>query len=297
MKILVTGSSGLLGTAAVEHLTASGHFVVRLVRRNPDPGRGDVLWDPVAGRIERAKLETLDAVVHLAGENLFGVWTPRKKQRIHRSRVQATELLAEALAGLTHKPKVIVSASAVGYYGDCGDTWVDEHSPQGAGFLAQTCAEWEQAHEIARHAGIRVASLRFGIILSAKGGALATMLPVFRLGLGGRLGSGRQYMSWVSMHDAVRIIRFAIETPAVHGPVNAVAPDPVTNAEFTRTLGRVLHRTAFFHVPSFSLRLLPGGMGREMFLSSARVKPERLRETGFRFEHPEIEEALRHALT
>lgn len=297
MKVLVTGSSGLLGSATLAQLTAAGHFVVRLVRRDPDLQRGDVFWDPVAGRIERNKLEGLDAVVHLAGESIFGLWTGKKRSRIHRSRVAASEFLAETLVGLTHRPRVIVAASASGYYGDRGAEWLSEREPPGAGFLAQTCQEWEQAWTLATTAGLRVVNLRFGIVLSPKGGALSAMLPIFKIGLGGRQGSGRQYMSWITIQDALRIIQFSLDQETLSGPVNAAAPEPVTNSEFTVALGRALRRTALFHVPGVLLRLLPGHMAQEILLASVRMKPDRLRESGFRFDHPQIDEALRHVLT
>lgn len=296
MKILVTGSSGLVGTALVRQLTASGHFVVRLVRRNPDRSRGDITWDPTTGRVERAGLEKMDAVVHLAGESIVGLWTEEKKKRIHRSRVQATEFLMEAFAGLTHRPAVIVSASAIGYYGNRGDQWLSEDSGPGLGFLPLLCQEWEKATDIAANAGIRVVNLRIGIVLSASGGMLKAILPIFRAGLGGVLGSGRQYMSWIDIADLVMAIQFAIENERLSGPVNAVAPEPVTNRAFTRTLGTVLNRPTLFPVPAFLLHLLPGGFAREGILASQRVEPAKLRKAGFQFSHPDLTEVLaRHA--
>lgn len=296
MKVLVTGSSGLVGSALVRTLTGSGHYVVRLVRANPNRDRGDVLWDPTTGRVERSRLEKMDAVVHLAGERLPGLWTGAKKQRIHRSRVQATEFLMEALAGLMARPRVIVSASAVGYYGNRDDTWLSESAPAGDGFLALLCREWEKATDLAANAGIRVVNLRIGLVLSPGGGALGAMLPVFRAGLGGRLGSGRQYMSWIAIDDLMSAIRFALENDTLAGPVNAVAPEPVTNRDFTRTLARALGRPAFLPVPALLLKALPGGLGREAFLASQRVEPRRLREHGFAFEYPHLEDALAHVL-
>lgn len=296
MKILVTGSSGLIGSALVRHLTAGGHYVVRLVRRNPDRSRGDLTWDPTTGRVERAGLEKLDAVVHLAGESIVGLWTEAKKKRIHQSRVQATEFLMEALAGLTHRPRVIVSASAIGYYGNRGEQWVNERSGPGMGFLPTLCQEWEKATELASNAGIRVVNLRIGIVLSPAGGALKAMLPAFRLGLGGRLGNGRQYMSWIELGDLVSAIQFCIENDAVEGPVNGVAPEPVTNREFTRALGAALNRPTLFPVPGFLLKLLPGGFAREGVLASQRVEPAALRKAGFEFAHPTLPDALRSCL-
>jgi hypothetical protein len=294
MKVLVSGSSGLIGSAVVSHLTAAGHYVIRLVREGPNRDRGDVVWEPVAGRIERAKIEGVDAAVHLAGEPILGLWTRAKRARIRRSRVQATEFLAETLAGLHQKPSTLLSASAVGYYGDRGSQWLDEASAPGEGFLPQLCQEWEASTQIARNAGLRVVNLRIGIVLSAKGGALASMLPAFRRGLGGRLGSGRQFLSWIALDDLANAILFAMEKPSLSGPVNLVAPAPVTNAELTQALARTLRRPAVLHVPAPALRLLPGGMARETLLCSARVEPARLKQTGFKFEHQDVEQTLHH---
>lgn len=297
MKILITGSSGFIGSVLVQYLTLRGYYVVRLVRRNPDRSRGDLVWDPVTGRIERAGLERLDGVVHLAGESIMGLWTRAKRERLYRSRVPATEFLMESLAGLMHRPRVIVSASAVGYYGDRGDQWLSEQSPPGSGFLASLCQDWEKATEIAVNAGIRVVNLRIGIVLSPLGGALKAMLPVFRLGLGGPLGNGRQYMSWIALDDLLGAIRFCLEHDSLRGPVNAVAPEPVTNREFTRALGRVLGRPAILPVPAFLLKLLPGGFAREGLLASQRVEPAALRRAGFEFLYPELPLCLEHYLT
>jgi uncharacterized protein (TIGR01777 family) len=296
MKVLVTGSNGLVGRAVVSELTGAGHYVIRLVRSNPDRARGDLVWDPVSGRLERPKLEGLDAVVHLAGEPVMGLWTKGKKHRIYRSRVQPTEFLAEALAGLTSRPKVFLTASAVGFYGHGGDRWLLETEPAADSFLANVCQDWEKATAIAANAGIRVVNLRIGLVLSPHGGALRSLLPVFKTGLGGTLGSGNQYWSWIAITDLSRAITHALEKTSLSGPVNAVAPLPVTARDFARTLARTLGRPAFFPVPSFLLKLLPGGMGREMFLNSQRVSSEKLQKSGFVFEQPELERALQ-ALT
>ena len=296
MKILVSGSSGLVGSALVRQLTAGGHFVVRLVRNDPMRDRGDVVWDSVTGRVERNRLEKLDAVVHLAGENIFGLWTHAKKQRIHRSRVQATEFLMEALAGLMNKPKVIVAASAVGYYGDRGEEWLDESAGAGTGFLPVLCREWEKATDLAANTGIRVVNARVGVVLSPHGGALKAMLPMFRAGLGGTLGNGRQYMSWISIDDLTNAIQYAIENPKLSGPVNFVAPEPVTNRVFTKALASELGKSAFLPVPGLLLKALPGGIGREAFLASQRVDPVKLRRAGFQFDFPDIESAMHHVL-
>lgn len=297
MKILVTGSSGLVGSAVVRQLTADGHFVVRLVRRNPDRSRGDLTWDPTTGRVERAGLEKLDAVVHLAGEPLLGWWTENKKKNIHRSRVQATEFLMEALAGLTAHPRVIVSASAIGYYGNRADQWLTESSGPGMGFLPLLCQEWEKATDIAANAGIRVVNLRIGLVLCPMGGVLKAMLPFFRAGLGGRLGHGRQYMSWIDLNDLVAAIQFAIENESLEGPVNAVAPEPVTNRDFTKAVGRAVNRPTLFPIPGFLLNLLPGDIAREAFLASQRGEPARLRKAGFEFNYPNLASSLAHCFS
>ncbi len=296
MKVLISGSSGLVGSAAVTQLTAAGHYVNRLVRSNPVRERGDLVWDPVTGRTERSKLEGFDAVVHLGGASLMTPWTASAKQRLVMSRVQSTSFLAEALAGLNEKPKVFVSASAIGFYGDRGEEWLSESSKPGHGFLAELCEDWEKATGIARTAGIRVVHIRLGIVLSDRGGALKAMLPVFQTGLGGPIGMGRQYMSWIAIDDVAMALQHVLVTDTLEGPVNFTAPHPVTNREFTKSLGRVLGRPAVLPVPSPVLRLLPGGMGRDMFLASSRVEPTKLRLSGYRFEYPDLEPALRHTL-
>ena len=296
MRILVTGSSGLVGSALVRQLTAGGHYVVRLVRADPVRERGDVLWDAVTGRVERNRLEKVDAVVHLAGEPLLGWWSEAKKKSIHRSRVLTTEFLMEALAGLMNKPRVILSASAVGFYGNRGEEWLNESAPAGQGFLPVLCREWERATDLAANTGIRVVNARIGLVLSPHGGALKAMLPAFRAGLGGRLGNGRQFMSWIAIDDLTAALQFALEDERLSGPVNFVAPEPVTNADFTRALAAEVGKKAFLPVPGFVLKCLPGGMGREAFLASQRVEPHKLRRAGFQFEFPELEPALHHVL-
>lgn len=287
----------MIGGAVVRELTERGHFVIRLVRSKPNRERGDVVWDPVSGKIERAGLADLDAVVHLAGESILGLWTSKKRERMHRSRVTATEYLAEAVAGMASPPKVFACASAIGIYGSRGDAWINEQSEPGAGYLAQLAREWEGAAGVLKTAGVRVVNLRIGIVLSTQGGALASMLPPFKLGLGGPLGTGRHYMSWITLHDVVQAIVFSLEHATLSGPVNLTAPHPVTNREFTQTLGRVLHRPAIFPVPSFLLHLLPGNMGEEVFLQSLRVDPAALTRAGFKFKHPELEHALTDVLS
>jgi uncharacterized protein len=297
MRILLSGSSGLIGSALVESFAASGRVVVRLVRSEPKPGEGAIAWDPAAQRLDPGPLEGFDAVVHLAGESIFGLrWTAAKKERIRRSRVEGTRLLAAALARLARPPKAFVCASAIGYYGDRGDEELSEESPAGTGFLAEVCRQWEEAARPAAEAGIRTVAMRLGVVFSPAGGALRTMLRPFRLGLGGRLGSGRQYLSWISLSDVVRAVEHVLETESLSGPVNVVAPEPVTNAELTRTLARVLRRPALFPAPAFALRLVLGEMADAMLLSSVRVLPRRLVESGFRHEDPALEPALRRLL-
>lgn len=297
LRIAVSGSSGLVGTAFTGFMEPAGHHIARLVRPGSAPGRARLSWDPESGAIDREGLEGLDAVVHLAGENIAsGRWTAARKARLRGGRIAGTTLLSETLAGLSRPPRVLVSASAIGFYGDRGDEPLDEHEAAGRGFLPELSTAWEASTEPAERAGIRVVKLRIGIVLSPKGGALAKMLPPFRLGLGGRLGSGRQIMSWIALADLVRAIRFAIVTPTLSGAVNATAPGAVSNAEFTRTLARVLGRPAVFPIPGFVLRALFGELADEVLLAGARVLPRRLKEQGFRFEHPDLEEALRFEL-
>jgi uncharacterized protein (TIGR01777 family) len=297
MNILVSGSTGLVGSALVPFLTAKGHRVTRLVRARPEPGKAEVYWDPAAGRIDAASIEGLDAVVHLSGESIAsGRWTAEKKARIRDSRTKGTRLLSESLAGLAKPPKVFACASAVGYYGNRGEELLKESSPPGSDFVAKVCRAWEASTEPARGKGIRVVNLRIGIVLSAAGGALAKMLPPFRMGVGGKIGDGKQYMSWIAMDDLVEIISHALKSDALAGPVNAVTPNPVTNAEFTRTLGRVLRRPIIFPMPAFAVRLAFGEMADALLLASQRVEPAKLLKTGYAFRYPELELALRHLL-
>ena len=297
MKILVSGSSGLIGSALLLRLSMAGHAVARLVRPGKVPAPGDVRWDPAAGRIELAALEGFDAVVHLAGANIAaGRWTPKQKERIRASRVKSTRLLAESMAVLARPPRVLVAASAIGFYGDRGDEVLTEESPAGSGFLAEVCQEWETATAPATQKGIRVVNLRFGMVLAADGGALPMMLPAFKLGLGGPLGSGRQWVSWITRDDTVGIIQYAIIDERLRGPVNAVAPEPVTHRDFSRALGRVLHRPAIMPVPAFVLRLMLGEMADGLLLASDRVSPEKLKALDYSFLYPGLDPALQHLL-
>jgi uncharacterized protein len=296
MNILVTGASGLIGTALVSSLASSGHEVTRLVRGQPTSEGKTARWDPMAGTIEAGAIEGVDAVVHLAGENIAERWTSAKKAKIRDSRVKGTQLLCETLTRLSSPPKTLVSASAIGYYGDRGDAILTEDSPPGQGFLSEVCRAWEAATEPARQHGIRVVQLRLGVVLSAKGGALAKILPPFRLGLGGVLGSGQHYMSWIALDDAVGAIQHAIATDALQGPTNAAAPRAVTNQEFTKTLGNVLGRPTAIPLPAFAARLMFGEMADEVLLASARIQPTKLVASGYQFRYPELEGALRHVL-
>lgn len=295
MQIAVTGSHGLLGSTLVPMLSTAGHQVTRLVRGQP--AAGEVRWDPDGETTDLAPLEGVQAVVHLAGENIAAArWTAATKQRIRDSRVQGTRRLSEALAELATRPQVLISASAIGYYGDRGEELLDEQSPAGSGFLADLAELWEAAAQPARDAGIRTVHLRFGVILSPRGGALAKMLTPFKLGAGGRIGNGKQYWSWISIDDAATAIQHALRTESLSGPVNAVAPHPVTNREFTRVLGEVLRRPTLFPMPALAARLALGEMANALLLSSTRVVPRALLDSGFHFRHPTLPEALRHVL-
>lgn len=296
MKILVTGSSGLIGSALIALLNDEGHEVLRLVRSAPE-NESEVRWDPRGASIEAEKLAGIDAAVHLAGENIAdGRWTDEKKQRIRLSRIEGTRLLSETLAGLQPRPRVLVSASAIGIYGDRGDEVLTEESAPGSGFLADVCREWEAATAPAEESGIRVVHVRFGVVLSPTGGALAKMLTPFKMGIGGKVGSGEQYMSWIALDDVVGAIEFALTNEAVSGAVNVVAPKPQTNLEFTKTLGSVISRPTILPVPAFALRLAFGEMADAALLASARVEPARLLATGYQFKYPQLEGALRHLL-
>ncbi len=298
LKILLSGASGLVGAALIPFLTAGGHHIIRLVRGNPRPGVPEVQWDPVRGVSDLTRLEGMDAVIHLAGENIAaGRWTAERKARIYDSRVRGTKTLCETLAQLVLPPKVLVNASAMGYYGDRGDEILHEESPPGFGFLPDVCKAWEAATEPAQKTGIRVVRLRIGMVLSGVGGALQKMLLPFTLGGGGTLGSGNQYLSWLSIDDMIGAIHHGLLSDSLTGPVNAAAPYPVTNREFTKTLGMVLHRPTLLPVPAFALRLALGReMANDLLLSSTRMVPHRLLESQYQFRHPHLEDALRHVL-
>ena len=299
MNVLVSGSTGLIGEALVSELEAGGHRVVRLSRSSRG---GAVKWDPMRGEIEAERLTGVEAAVHLAGESIAGEnpvtgrWTSKRKARILESRTKGTRLLAETLAGLPTPPRVMVSASAIGYYGDRGDEVLREESGPGRGFLPDVCKEWEGAADPAREAGIRVVHARFGIVLSKEGGALGTTLPIFKLGGGGRIGNGRQWWSWVALNDVVGAVVHALTTDSLSGPVNVGSPNPLRNAEYTKVLGRVLNRPTVFPLPAPVARLALGQVADELLLASARMEPARLKETGYEFRYPHLEDALRHLL-
>ncbi len=296
MRILITGASGLVGSALVPLLAAQGHSILRLTRRTPS-SEGELFWDPLEGKLDPRGLEGLDGVVHLAGEPIAGGrWTAQRKLLIRDSRVKGTALLCKTLGQLQAPPKVLVCASAIGIYGHRGDEILFDDARPGTGFLAEVGQQWEQASKSAQEKGIRVVRLRFGIILSPRGGALKMMLPAFRMGVAGRLGKGNQWMSWVSLQDAVGAILFALTNENLKGPANTVSPIPVSNAEFTAILARVLGKRPLLPVPALALRLLVGGLADEALLASARVLPGRLTAAGYRFQHPLLEEALKDLL-
>jgi uncharacterized protein len=297
VKVVVTGSTGLIGSALIRALEARGDAVTRLVRRSPTTG--EARWDPEAGQIETAALEGHDAVVHLAGAGIGDHrWTEDHKRAVLDSRVKGTTLLASTVAALTDKPRIMASGSAMGYYGLRGDEVLTEDAAAGTGFLADVCEQWEAATAPAEDAGVRVAHLRTGLVLSPDGGALKQMLLPFKLGLGGRIGSGRQWWSWISIDDEVNAILHIIDTSApAGGAFNLTAPNPVTNEEFTRTLNRVLRRPTLLPTPTFALKAMFGGEAvDEMFLGGQRVVPALLQADGYAFRHPELEGALRHLL-
>lgn len=299
MEITIAGSSGLLGSALVRSLSASGHSIRRLVRDTGGGIPGCFAWNPAEGVMDNAAIEGAGAVINLAGANIAGArWTRARRQLLRDSRVQGTQLIARTIAECGARPAVLLNASGIGYYGTHPEGWVDEGSPAGDGFLAELCREWENATEPAATAGVRVAKLRLGVVIAREGGALAKMLPVFKLGLGGPVGGGRMWMSWVSIADLVRVVEQALVDPRLAGGVNVVAPAPATNAEFTRELARSLRRPAFLPAPAWALRLAFGQMADETLLASARARPRVLEDAGFEFRHttigPAIDAALRH---
>lgn len=301
MKIVLSGASGLIGTALVPALLQQGHQITKLVRRGGGEKQSDekistLTWDPEKKILDERALAGCEVAVHLSGETIAERWSEEKKQRIRTSRVQSTKLIAEKLAQLSPPPRALLCASAVGYYGSRGDELLDEERAPGQGFLADVCQEWEAAAAPAQAAGVRVVFLRFGVVLSAEGGALAKMLTPFKLGVGGQVGDGKQWMSWIALDDVVEAIKFLIDRDDVRGPVNMVSPHPVTNGEFTETLGRVLSRPTLLFVPAFGARLAFGEMADAVLLSSARVLPRRLERAQYTFAYPQLEGALTHLL-
>jgi len=295
MKILVAGASGLVGSALIPALESEGAEITHLARSSPRAN--EIEWHPNRGQIDAARLEGFDAIINLAGENIAeGRWTDEKKRKIHDSRVNGTHLLAEAIAKLTQRPRAFLCASATGFYGDRGDEILDETSESGGGFLGDVCREWERATEPAAKAGVRVVNLRFGPILAREGGMLGKMLTPFKMGMGGKVGSGKQYISWVAIDDVVGAIKLALADESIHGPLNVVSPNRVTNEEFTKTLGGVLSRPTVMAIPAFAARLAFGEMADEMLMVSQRVTPKKLNDAGYQFKYPELESALRHYL-
>lgn len=291
MKVGVTGASGLVGSQLVPFLGTGGHGIVRFVRANPQDG--EVFWDPQGSKVDIQKLAGVNAVVHLAGENIAsGRWSPTKKRRIRESRVTGSYLIAKTLANLDPKPSVFVCASAIGYYGDRGTVELAETAAPGEGFLADVCRDWEDACQPARAAGIRVVNVRIGVVITPQGGALAKMLLPFKMGVGGKIGSGNQFCSWVSIEDVVGAIYHVIMNESISGPLNVVSPEPLTNSEFTKVLGQVLGRPTIFPLPAFAAKLLLGEMAEDLLLSSTRVMPTRLLESGYTFRHPTFKATL-----
>ena len=296
MRVLVSGSTGLIGSSLVRSLESGGHDVVRLLRPQSRTTANGIMWDPAAGSLDAREVEGFDSVVHLSGENIANRrWSEAQMARIRDSRIGSTTLLSETLASLDSPPSVLACASAGGYYGDRGVELLDEDASVGTGFMAEATKEWEDATGPAASAGIRVVNLRIGVVLTAAGGMLSRVLPIFKLGLGGRLGSGSQYMSWLTRSDVIDATVWTLEHDDLSGPVNVSSPNPVTNKEFTRALGRALRRPAVLVVPTFALRIMQGDLS-EVVMSSARMAPARLRESGFEFRHPEIDGALEWAL-
>jgi len=296
LRIIVSGSHGLVGKALIKALEADGHEIYRLVRYAPHSEK-EIEWSPDRYSIAISRIEGFDAVFHLAGESIAsGRWNEEKKRKIRESRTKGTKLLADALANLSAPPKTLVSASAIGYYGDRGDELLTETSPPGKDFLADVCIEWEKATEHARAKGVRVVNTRFGIILDKEGGALAKMLTPFRMGIGGRIGDGKQWMSWIALDDVIAALQFVLNDESMNSPVNFVAPNPVRNAEFTKTLGSVLSRPTIFPIPEFGVRLAFGEMADALLLSSQRASASRLQAAGFAFNYPQLLTALKHVL-
>jgi uncharacterized protein len=298
MKILISGASGLIGTHLIPTLKAKGHEIFSLVRKTPKSS-DEIRWDAKEGfsDSEQAKLENFDAVIHLAGDNVASEnWSPEKKRRIRESRTVGTRVLVDALRKTQNPPKIFVSASATGFYGNRGDEVLTEESPKGEGFLPEVCDEWEREAHKAEDFGARTTFLRTGVVLTKDGGALEKMLTPFKFGVGGTVGSGKQWMSWIALDDVLDIYHFALETDALRGAVNTTAPNPVTNEAFTEALGKALHRPTVVPVPEFAIKLLFGEMGERLLLEGQKVLPKKLLDAGFEFKFPNLEEALQKAV-
>jgi len=297
MTVIVTGASGVIGSTLIPFLTTGGHRVIRLVRNSSELSQDELFWDPLSGSLNTESIENIDAVIHLAGENIgSGRWTQKKKRKIIESRVKGTELVTKKLSSLERPPKVIICASAIGYYGDRGDQILNENDESGSDFISSVCSMWEKAAHPALERNIRTIFLRIGIVLTPLGGALKRLLLPFKLCAGGKIGNGTQYMSWIDMEDVLGSISHILTNKSIDGPVNIVAPTPVTNLEFTKTLGRVMARPTPVTIPSTAVKLAFGEMGKEILLSSTRVMPEKLLKTGYRFNTPYLDTAIRQML-
>jgi len=298
MKILITGASGLVGTHLIPTLKAQGHEIYKLVRKTPK-ATDEIQWDATEGfsDAEQSKLENFDAVVHLAGDNVAsGSWSEEKKRKIRESRTVGTRVLVDALRKTKHPPKILVSASAIGFYGNRNDEILTEDSAKGVGFFPDVCDEWEQESQKANEFGARVVNPRIGVVLAKDGGALEKMLTPFKFGVGGVVGSGEQYMSWIAIDDLIKIFHFALETNDLSGAINATAPNPATNEEFTKTLGKVLGRPTIIPIPAFGIKLLFGEMGERLLLEGCRVIPKRLQDANFEFQFTNLEDAMKHVI-
>jgi uncharacterized protein (TIGR01777 family) len=296
MKIILTGASGLIGSALRSFLMENGHEITALVRSKLNGTAEEIYWEPNSGILDKTKVEGFDAVVHLAGENIASRWTEETKAKIRDSRLNGTRLLRNTLNELEHPPKVLVCASAIGYYGDRGDEVLTEDSEAGIGFLAELCREWEATSVAVGPKGIRLVNLRIGVVLSAEGGALQKMLTPFKMGAGGIVGDGNQFWSWIAIDDLVGAIHHALTTESLQGAVNAVSPNPIDNRGFTKTLGQVLGRPTIFPMPAFAARMAFGEMAEGLLLSSARVKPKKLLASNYEFRFSDLADALRHVL-
>ncbi len=297
LTVAMTGASGLVGTELSALLKSLGHSVAPITRKSSGSNGDAIVWDPARGVLNPRQLESVNAIVHLAGENIAaGRWTAALKERIRKSRVEGTRALVQSLAGLQHRPQTLVCASAIGYYGDRGDEVLTESSAAGSGFLAEVCSAWESEAMAAAALGMRVVCMRLGVVLSPKGGALSKMLLPFKLGVGGVIGSGKQFWSWIGLNDLVRAIAFCIENENIRGPVNAVSPQALNNYDFTKTVGKVLHRPTIFPMPAFVAKIVLGEMAEALLLSSARVVPENLQAHGFQFAQPDLKSCLEHEL-